>query len=658
VQQSSGNGFDDLRGQRLGAYEITELIGRGGMAVVYRARQPALGRDVALKVLPRYYLHQPEFRARFEREAHTAARLEHPHILPIYDYGQSDDMPYIAMRLVESGTLRAWLDQGIPLARALRMFRGILSALKYAHGCQPAVIHRDVNPKNILIGADDWPMLADFGIAKILDLSTAATGPGTMIGTPEYIAPEQSQGSPLDHRSDLYAMGVVLFEMLAGQPPFRGPTPLAVVLQQVGAEIPSVRMMKPDLPAVWDDVIRRSLAKNPDDRYPSAQAMDEAIQSAWEQTQRTRNTRHADTTAPATSIQDGLSRRVQRSCASLRSLWSRRRRQVLAWMILLALVAAAPIGSVMMWLQPVAVPDGLVPVRVYVAENGNDRVAVVNPVNNRVETTIPVGPRPGLLASDLGGARIYVPNNGGDAVSVIDTDKNAVVASVPVGASPFGVAVMPDGGRVYVGNAGTAEQPGSTVSVIDTRSLTVIDTIAVGSVPGGVTASRDGKRVYVANSESSSVSVIDTAINAVLATVPVGERPAGIAATLDDARVYVANARDDTVSVIDTARNTVIATVPVGAAPSGVAAQQDGKRVYIANEDAESVSVLDTASNSLIATVDVGPRPFDLVVSPDDSRVFVTTYGNRSVAVIDTTRLARLASVRVGSNPLGVVLKP
>ena len=276
--------ISELAGQRLGTYEIVEFVGRGGMAVVYKALQPALRRHVAIKVLPPYFVHEEGFRTRFQQEAETVAHLEHPNILPIYDFGQEGDVPYIVMPLVTGGTLRDWLSKPVPLERALQVFSRILAALEYAHSQR--VVHRDIKPSNILMSQGDWPLLTDFGIAKIVEPSLRVTRSGTMVGTPEYMSPEQSQGTVVDHRADLYAMGIILYEMLTGRLPFEGQTPLAVILQHVRDEVPPPSSLNPALAPVWDEVIRRSLAKDPNDRYPSAQAMDDAIQAAWQKVRR------------------------------------------------------------------------------------------------------------------------------------------------------------------------------------------------------------------------------------------------------------------------------------------------------------------------------------------------------------------------------------
>ncbi|MBX5493610.1 MAG: protein kinase, partial [Chloroflexi bacterium] len=224
-------------------------------------------------------------RARFQQEAETVARLVHPNILPIFDYGQHGDIPYIVMPLISGGTLRDWLARRVTLARALTVLSRILQALDYAHA--QGVVHRDIKPSNILMSQGDWPLLTDFGIAKLIEPSLRITRSGTtMVGTPEYMAPEQSQAGSVDHRADIYAMGVVLYEVLTGRLPFQGPTPVAVILQHVKDPPPPPTSIRPELSPIWDQICARTLAKDPADRFPTARAMDEALQAVLRRLER------------------------------------------------------------------------------------------------------------------------------------------------------------------------------------------------------------------------------------------------------------------------------------------------------------------------------------------------------------------------------------
>jgi len=282
---SRATGPNELEGRTLGPYQIMEMVGRGGMAVVYKARQTALQRFVAIKVLPPYFVHDPSFEDRFQQEAATVARLDHPNILTIFDYGQEGGYSYIVMPLVAGGTLRHWINHAEPLERLVTALSRILGALQYAHSRRPGVVHRDIKPSNVLMREDGWPLLGDFGIAKIIEPTLRVTNSSAVIGTPEYMAPEQCLADGLDHRADLYAMGVILFEILTRRLPYGGAKSFEVMYQQVNAPVPSVRTVDPSLTVAWDEVIQRSLAKNPADRYPSAAAMDEAVQAAWLETQ-------------------------------------------------------------------------------------------------------------------------------------------------------------------------------------------------------------------------------------------------------------------------------------------------------------------------------------------------------------------------------------
>ncbi len=253
-------------------YEISGQIGQGGMATVFRAYDPRFKREVALKLLPHALLHDPSFRVRFEREAQTIASLEHPAIVPVYDYGEADGQPYLVMRLMTGGTLGDRLAQGpLTVTEAARIFGRLAPALDAAH--KQGIIHRDLKPGNILFDQWNEPYLADFGIAKLADGDGAKglTATGSTMGTPAYMSPEQVQGDNLDGRSDVYALGVILFEMLTGKRPYEAGTPMAVALKHVMDPIPP--LPKADLPPECQTIINKALAKAPDHRYASASAL-------------------------------------------------------------------------------------------------------------------------------------------------------------------------------------------------------------------------------------------------------------------------------------------------------------------------------------------------------------------------------------------------
>jgi serine/threonine-protein kinase len=238
------------------------------MATVYRARQASMGRDVAIKVIKPELSETPDFVERFAREARTVASLSHPHILKVFDYGQHGELVFLVMELLVGGSLAELIPQGpLPLQSTTRILDQVASALDYAH--ELGIIHRDLKPQNVLLDGRGNAHLTDFGIAKIMS-ATALTQSGVAMGTPSYMAPEQWQGLPLDGRADVYALGVMLFEMLTGQLPFSAETPFSLMHKHVSEQPPPIRSLRSDLPSSVESVLIRALAKNRDQRYASA----------------------------------------------------------------------------------------------------------------------------------------------------------------------------------------------------------------------------------------------------------------------------------------------------------------------------------------------------------------------------------------------------
>lgn len=260
---------------KIGRYEIISELGRGGMATVYRAHDPRFGRDVAIKVLPQSFTQNPNLVARFEREAQTIAALDHPAIVPVYDFGEQEGQRYLVMRLMTGGSLKARIRANpFTVEQILPILRRVGAALVHAH--QQGVVHRDLKPDNILFDQYEDAYLADFGIAHLSRSSMTITG--ARIGTPTYMSPEQLTGEvALDGRSDIYSLGIVLFEMLTGNPPFRADTPAQVMMKHVSEPVPHILDLKPDLPAEVEAIISRALAKDREQRYSSAAELVAAV---------------------------------------------------------------------------------------------------------------------------------------------------------------------------------------------------------------------------------------------------------------------------------------------------------------------------------------------------------------------------------------------
>jgi serine/threonine-protein kinase len=273
--------MNELSGTMLGSYQLLELIGKGGMAAVYRAHQASMDRDVAIKVLSLDLADEPEFATRFRHEAQIIARLQHPHIVPVYDFGTENRLTFLVMRLLTSGSLGDELRIGsLSTERVIELTRQIASALDYAH--QRGVVHRDLKPTNVLLDEQGNAYLTDFGIAKMIGGSTITglTSPGAVMGTPTYMAPEQWRSEPVDARTDVYALGVIVYQMLLGQVPFSAETPHGLMYQHLDSEPPSPRTIKPGLPLGIEPVIRKALAKNPTERYASAGELARDLENA------------------------------------------------------------------------------------------------------------------------------------------------------------------------------------------------------------------------------------------------------------------------------------------------------------------------------------------------------------------------------------------
>jgi len=261
----------------IGRYEVVEQLGKGGMAIVYLAHDPYIKRQVAVKVLPRKFTHDPQFRIRFQREAEVIATLEHAYIVPVYDFGDHEGEPFIVMRYLPGGTLADRLSTGpLPIPEITPLFQSISSALDYAH--KMGVIHRDIKPGNILFDSEGKASLSDFGIAKIQEATAAFTGTGNLVGTPAYMSPEQAMGEKtIDGRSDIYSLGVVLFQALSGELPFKADTPMGVAVAHIQEPVPSLLERRPDLPLGFEDIVHKALDKDPAKRFQTAAHLTETI---------------------------------------------------------------------------------------------------------------------------------------------------------------------------------------------------------------------------------------------------------------------------------------------------------------------------------------------------------------------------------------------
>lgn len=270
---------EDLIGKAVNGYEILRQVGYGGMATVFLARQQSMNRNVALKFLPSNFIQDDMYLQRFEREVKIVAQLEHRNIVPVYDYGEHEGQPYIVMRYMSSGSVEDLLAKGkIPITRVLGIAEQIAFALDYAH--QNGILHRDLKPSNILLDDGGGAFITDFGIARILGESSSTLTTQGVVGTPSYMSPEQARGEGLDGRSDIYSLGVMLFEMICGRRPFESDTPYGIVVMHVTTPAPSLRDIETSVSAPVDKVILRALSKQADQRPATASALAAALRRA------------------------------------------------------------------------------------------------------------------------------------------------------------------------------------------------------------------------------------------------------------------------------------------------------------------------------------------------------------------------------------------
>ncbi len=269
-------------GENVGPYRLIEKLGKGGMATVFKAYHPSLDRYVAIKALHPAFMEHPGFLERFEREAKVVAKLEHPNIVPIYDFSEHEDRPYLVLKYVKGETLKARLDKSkLTYKETRHIFRVISSALAYAH--QEGVLHRDVKPSNVLLDKTGGVYLADFGLARIAETSQTTLSGQMMMGTPHYISPEQAKGlGNLDSGTDIYSLGVMMYELLIGEVPFQADTPFSVIHDHIYSPLPLPRDMNPDLNEEMERAILKALAKKREDRYASVSEMMAAFLKAFD----------------------------------------------------------------------------------------------------------------------------------------------------------------------------------------------------------------------------------------------------------------------------------------------------------------------------------------------------------------------------------------
>jgi DNA-binding beta-propeller fold protein YncE/predicted Ser/Thr protein kinase len=577
-------------GSEVAGYRIEALIARGGMGVVYRATHLGLDRPVALKVIARELGDRRGFRERFLRESRLAARLEHPAVVPVYDSREVDGELIVAMRLVKGGDLRRLIDEEGPLPsrRALDLLAQIADALDAAHAA--GIVHRDVKPHNILVEGDR-AYLSDFGLAKAFDESGAASS-ASVVGTAQYMSPEQWRGDSIGPAADVYSLGCVLYEALTGIAPFER--------RESDAE--------PELPVGIDEAIRHAVAKEPTQRYRSAGELIAAARAA----------EGSDVRPTAVLSRD----RAERTTVPLGRAGVRFfQRRVVAAAVLLAVIAAGFVygtffgGSGVSVSAPIAI--GTPPLRItadgqgaWVTSERDGTVTRLDPSSGDVLRKVTLDPgisgiaigskwlwvtdprrhrllrldlttlgrqqaisipgSPGAIA--LGGNRVWIADEDGAGIAVVNAESGRRIRTqLPPRAAPL---------RLAVGAGGLWASSSSTAAVrrIDLGTLEPGERILAGPRPAGITVAHG--IVWVANPPRGTVTEVDPSLHQVQGQVAVGGKPGGLDSGTN--AIWVANRADDTVSRIDIASGEVVGG-PIGVGPEPGAVAVGGDAVWIAN---------------------------------------------------------------------------
>ena len=588
-------------GAELGGYRLEALVGRGGMSAVYRAEDLRLGRGVALKFMAPELAEDARFRERFLAESRLAASIDHAGIVPIFEAGEVDGLLYIAMRYVAGADLRALLQRDAPLAadRAVALVAQLAGALDAAHA--HGLVHRDVKPSNALVAVEsgvEHVYLADFGLTKHTTSRGGPTATGQMVGTVDYVAPEQIRGGEVDGRADLYALGCVLFECLTGEVPFPGGSEVATIYAHLEEEPPRPSARRAGVPAALDAVVIRAMAKDPGRRWQSGAELARAARDALQANARGRRTPRARRSAVLASV--GLVAAVAAVVGALIVARSGGGGATLAAIDANAVAVIDPghaslIAQVTSGASPSQIASGAR--AVWVTNTDAGTVSRIDPRTHRVSQTITVGSGPGAIA--VGEGAVWVVNSLSGTLSWIDPSTNPpqVVKTITLGNGPSGVCV--GGGAVWVANADDR-----TIWRIDPHTGHRTKTTHLDTAPTQLACG--GGRVWASSESAGKVTEIDAATGDVLQEIGVGNGASGI--TYGAGAVWVANTLDGTVSRIDP-RLGVPTSFPVGSSDGPASVAADANDVWVSNEFGGTVVRIDPKRGTVLKPLQIGRRP-------------------------------------------------
>ncbi len=654
-------------GSQFAGYRIESVAGSGGMGIVYRATQIALGRPVALKLIAAHYAGDRAFRDRFKREWETAASIDHPNVIPVYEAGEAEEHLFLAMRFVEGIDLANLIARqpGLDPARVVRLFAQVASALDAAHARE--LIHRDVKPANVLIAAGDHVYLTDFGLTKRASSQSGLTATGVFVGTLDYAAPEQIRGEATDARADVYALGCVLYHALAGRPPFERPSDVAKMYAHLSDPPPAVTSERPDVPTAFDAVIARAMAKDAGERFATAGELAHAARAALGTPAGVLSgplpavpgrTPTPPPPAPGSVPAAGVpapahtpaplaptAASLAAAPAPAESPWPRRRRVALGIALPTVLVgglAAAALAASGVFSSGTQSPPAATATAPAATATATPTAAATATAPPHAVATIKVGKGPDGVA--VSGGRVFVSNFDANTLSVVDPAKNRQTAVVAVGQRPQGVVAGK--GVVWVGIAGEdfLQRFDATGDLFPTAK------VKVGDRPEAVSLGK--QLVWVANRNDATVNRIDRASPSIVgAPIGVGADPAGI--FVGPNGVWVTSNAEGTVTRIDPSTAQVVGDpIKVGLHPRGVIEAQDN--VWIANSSDGTVTRLNAKNGKPVGEpIRVGKDPRELAFG--HGFVWVTNRDDNTVSRIDpnTGRVAG-APIPVGNRPLGI----
>jgi predicted Ser/Thr protein kinase len=609
-------------GQTIGQYVIKKKIGEGGMGSVYLAEQPAVSREVVVKVLASDFAATPGAVDRFKREADMIARLEHPHILPVYDFGQVDGSLYLVMRYMRGGSLADRIEARSLTRDQLMAYLGqIAQALDYAH--ERGVIHRDLKPANILLDELGNAYLADFGLAKSMEGTRDLTATGSILGTPAYMSPEQARGEKLDARSDVYSFALLLYRGLAGRLPFDAGDPWSLIQKVLTEPPPSILTYAPRLPAAVDESLQRALAKNPARRPGRATEVVDSVRMALE----------GAGGAPSVATQAGGGRApVSRppSAGSVPiSIPATRPRSRMRW---------AVAGAALLVIGAVVVGGGVLAYSLILRGGGLAPRASV----------YPAGDSPRSLLFD--GQSMWVANFFDNAISQVtatgcDTSPDPCGKSIhtfPVDTAP--VALATDGASLWVASAAN-----STLTQVSLDTGQEQARFKLPHVPSSMIYA-DGA-LWTSNSFAGTVTKISTN-GETLGDYAVGTEPLGMA--FDGSSLWVALQGGRAVVQIDPTDGRLARTIPLDGQAHAVAF--DGRHLWAALGDSHEVLEIDPAGGDVLARVEVGERPSALIF--DGTSLWSADLGSKAVSRIDVTTAERMTTVSLQGGPYALAWVP